>query len=132
MEVITPKFGNIKGMVSKKLLFWLVFIVIVATAFGVIFFLRNPKFLYKPGNSAEIDDVVIASTDLFRTHAKKIDLSSGPCLSNDIRPNWVVDIVHNPREPVDNLPSNQCQAFIEGRAKHFVELDMQGNIIRVK
>jgi hypothetical protein len=44
----------------------------------------------------------------------------------------VADVVHSPRDPIDDLPENQCQAYLEGRAKHFVEIDVNGNIIRVK
>lgn len=59
------------------------------------------------------------------------DLSAGPCLSNDLIPDWVADIAHNPRQSVDDLPENQCSAFREGKAHHFVELDEQGNVIQV-
>jgi hypothetical protein len=60
------------------------------------------------------------------------DLLTGPCLSNDLMKDWVVDIVHDPRESMDDLPANQCQAYLEGRAKHFVELDTSGNLYRVR
>jgi len=58
------------------------------------------------------------------------DLSAGPCLSNDLIPDWVADIAYNPRQAVDDLPENQCSAFREGKAHHFVELDPEGNVIR--
>jgi hypothetical protein len=62
------------------------------------------------------------------------DLNNGPCLLDpDPYPdmsNWVCDIAHDPRQDVDNLPENQCSAFREGRAKHFVELDENCNLIR--
>ena len=57
--------------------------------------------------------------------AKGTDLSSGPCIGNPIQetPDTVCDIAHNPRAAVDDLQENQCSAFREGTAKHFVELD---------
>jgi len=58
------------------------------------------------------------------------DLSDGPCISNEVIPGWVADIAHNPRETVDELPQNQCSAYRDGTAKHFVELDPDGNLIR--
>ena len=60
------------------------------------------------------------------------DLSDGPCLLNPIPelPDWVCDVAHSPRQDVDNDPSNQCSAFREGRAKHFVEVDLNCNLIR--
>lgn len=60
------------------------------------------------------------------------DLSSGPCLSNTVIPDWVADIVHDPRTSVDDDPANQCSAYIDGTAHHFVELDPQGNVIRAQ
>lgn len=58
------------------------------------------------------------------------DLSSGPCLG-EIKPGWVADIAHQPRQPEDDLPQNQCAAYRSGQAKHFVELAPDGSLIRV-
>ena len=61
-----------------------------------------------------------------------MDFSKGPCLSDALMPGWVVDIAHSPRQSVDDLAENQCPAYREGNAKHFVELDVNGELIRVK
>jgi len=53
----------------------------------------------------------------------------GPCLSNNIIPDWVCDIAHSPRQEVDDDPANQCKAFRTGQAHHFVELDGNCNAI---
>jgi len=60
------------------------------------------------------------------------DLSNGPCLLNPIPnlENWVCDVAHSPRQPIDNLPENQCSSFREGKASHFVEVDPACNFIR--
>ncbi len=60
------------------------------------------------------------------------DMSNGPCLSEEIAPDWCVDVAHEPRQAVDNLPQNQCRSYRTGRVHHFVELDMEGNLIRAK
>ncbi len=60
------------------------------------------------------------------------DLSSGPCLSDSVIPDWVADIAHNPRQAVDDMPENQCAAFRSGQAHHFVELDVSGNLIKAE
>ena len=60
------------------------------------------------------------------------DLSSGPCLSNVIIPGWVCDLANNPRQPADNDPANQCEAFRNGTAQHFVEVDGNCNLIKVQ
>ena len=77
------------------------------------------------------DLAIVKAQELWR--AKFIageDLSNGPCLSNEVIPDWVADIAHDPRQAVDDLPENQCSAHREGQAHHFVELDEQGNVIR--
>lgn len=63
---------------------------------------------------------------------EETDFSRGPCLSNEIIPGWVADIAHNPRESIDDLPENQCAAYREGKARHFIELDPYGNLIRAQ
>lgn len=64
--------------------------------------------------------------------AQGIDMTSGPCLSEDIEIDWVLDIAHVPREPIDSLSENQCQNYRNGKAKHFIELDPKGKLIRIK
>ncbi len=62
------------------------------------------------------------------------DKPSGPCISERHTEwnvdDWVCDIAHSPREEIDNLPENQCQEFIEGRAHHFVEVTPDCELIR--
>lgn len=58
--------------------------------------------------------------------ARKVDLSSGPCLGK-IADDWVLDIAHLPRQPIDDLSQNQCQ-----NVRHFVEMSLKGEIIHVK
>lgn len=60
------------------------------------------------------------------------DFSRGPCLSNRLIPDWVLDIAHNPRTADDDKTENQCSAFVKGQAKHFVELDPEGNLIHAE
>lgn len=84
------------------------------------------------GSSAESQKAVeLAKKFYLEQKAQGIDFSRGPCLSNNLMPDWVADIAHNPRQPIDDLPENQCPAFREKRAHHFVELDPNGNLIKV-
>ncbi len=62
--------------------------------------------------------------------ARGEDLSRGPCLSNQVVEDWVCDVAHWPRLPVDNLPENQCPAYGK-TAHHFVEVDENCQVIRV-
>lgn len=59
------------------------------------------------------------------------DLSAGPCLGNPMAnfTDWVCDVAHSPRESIDNLPENQCAAYRNGTARHFVEVSPDCEII---
>lgn len=82
--------------------------------------------------TADPDLAVTKAKEAYRAKvAEEVDLSSGPCIVEDLMPGWVADVAHNPRQPMDDLPENQCAAFREGRAKHFVELDLSGEVITV-
>lgn len=60
------------------------------------------------------------------------DFTNGPCLSENLINDWVLDIVHDPRQPVDNKLENQCAAYRSGKARHFVEMDLKGNVVRTE
>jgi hypothetical protein len=60
------------------------------------------------------------------------DKSDGPCLTDELYPDWVCDIAHSPREDVDNLPENQCDKYKEGVAHHFVEVTPDCVLIRAQ
>src|SRR3989344_5722717 len=111
---------------SKPTLLILVLMVILTTAF-ITYMTNTNKNAYKPGSWPEADKAVGQANHLYNTKkAQGVDFSSGPCLSNDLVPNWVADIAHSPRVEEDDLSQNQCPAYIEGRSKHFVELDLEG------
>lgn len=77
------------------------------------------------------EEAIRKAQELFQQKKREgMDLSRGPCLSEEIVPDWCVDVAHNPREPIDDEPRNQCSSFREGRVHHFVELDPDGNVIR--
>ena len=81
-----------------------------------------------------IDKLMVSQAqDIFKQQqAIGDDFSQGPCLSENLASGWVADIAHNPRQPVDDQPENQCQKYRNGEAQHFVELDTDGNLIRVQ
>jgi hypothetical protein len=61
-------------------------------------------------------------------------LAAGPCIAERLPAlgDWVVDLAHAPRRPVDNEPANQCRRFRAGAAHHFVELTPGGKLIRAQ
>lgn len=126
-------------MVPKGKLLILVLSVIAVVSLAIVYvhetnpFNAEIKGKYKPGLDDEIDNAVGKAQKIYKDReAIGTDFTTGPCLTNDLLPDWVVDIAHNPRQKQDDLAENQCPAFLEGRAKHFVELDLDGEVIRVK
>jgi hypothetical protein len=88
---------------------------------------------YKPGISYEADSAINQAKQIYLTKKQTgEDLSNGPCLTNALMPGWVLDLVHDPREPVDDLSENQCSAYLQGQAMHFIELDLEGNLVRFR
>lgn len=112
---------------------WLLGMIIVFV--GAVLFMTFALYGMMAKNAAP---AAIDQCKAICTVAKKsgIDLTNGPCLSEmypekwDI-PDWVCDVAHAPRQPVDNLPENQCSEFREGKAHHFVEVDENCKVIRI-
>jgi hypothetical protein len=109
-----------------------VFVVAVVSLLTIMFNTRGQR-AYKPGVNATHDEAVNQAVRIFKTSKEQgTDLSSGPCLTNALQPGWVLDVVHNPRQKVDDLPENQCSTYGEGQSKHIVEIDLEGNVVLVK
>ncbi|MBI2595437.1 hypothetical protein HYW46_01735 [Candidatus Daviesbacteria bacterium] len=117
---------NLKLMLLTLAVIILVTLVIFLTS-------KRKESNYKPGVYTEQDTAVNkAQLEYERRKNLGVDFANGPCLTNDLLPGWVADIAHTPRQKIDDFPENQCSAFREGRAKHFVELDPDGNVIKVQ
>lgn len=111
---------------QKGLLLALTLAIIVITSYFVFVSNTGPP-------KSEMDTAINQAKYVYsQRKAQGMDFSSGPCLSDALMPDWVLDIAHSPRQPIDDLPSNQCPAYREGRAHHFVELDPEGNLIRAR
>ena len=76
--------------------------------------------------------ITAARTAYQKARLEGVDMTNGPCIADPVIPNWVVDIAHNPRQPVDDDPANQCPSYVSGESEHFVELDPDGNLIRAE
>jgi hypothetical protein len=84
------------------------------------------------GDSRETLAVAKAKAAFWKAQAAGVDLSAGPCIAEQLPglSDWAADVAHDPRQPVDDDPANQCEAYRSGRADHFVELDPSGAYIR--
>jgi hypothetical protein len=87
-----------------------------------------------PSNADRTAAINAAGAVYGNAKSNGVDFRQGPCLAEKLPglPDWVVDVAHNPRQPVDDQAQNQCSAFRSGRAHHFVELDPAGNLIRAR
>jgi hypothetical protein len=107
--------------------FFPLFLIIII--FAIIFLSGCATQL--PANQTEKDRATAACIELCQSSLSNgQDLTNGPCLSNEIISNWVCDVAHSPREAVDNLAENQCSAYREGLAKHFVEINIDCSFIK--
>lgn len=114
----------------KNLLFAIILIVILVSA-CTIYVVNNGGF--NPGRKDTLDAAINQAKYLYRLKKEEgTDFSKGPCLTNALMSGWVLDIVHNPKEQVDDLVENQCSSYINGQAKHFVELDINGSLVRAR
>lgn len=90
----------------------------------------------KHGNPSETPDYVIEQQNAINCalglydekKVQGIEFSS-QCLGSC--GNYAVDIVHVPRTNEDNLIENQCSDYRQGKVSKFIELDKDGNIIRI-
>lgn len=117
---------------SKNTVFFTALIFICV--YSLLIYLQNNKPVgYKPGNKFE-EDIAVNQAKFFYKQSKDRgeDFKDGKCLTNALMDGWVVDIVHDPRQPMDDLPENQCEAYVVGGSARLVELDTEGNIVRVQ
>lgn len=125
----------------KKLLFLIFIFVIVLVGCGKQAANTADKVIDAATGIGAIEKKIQAEVDLAKVQCielclgaerEELDLTQGPCLGNPITnmADWVCDVAHNPRQDVDNKTENQCSAFRDGTAKHFVEVDFWCNFIK--
>lgn len=119
-------------MPNKYRLFLIILAIVLVYSYLLYKFIPQTD-KYEPGSWYQADVAINQAQNIFNLKNQRQEiLDNGPCLSNALLPGWVADVVHSPRQPIDDLPENQCSSFISGEANHFVELDLEGNLVRVK
>jgi hypothetical protein len=125
----------------KKLHWTLIVIVILIVAFTMIFrpggedsWIKDEKGVWiKHGVPSKTPDYVLEQQEAINCALEKIDNFTdeinSQCLG--VCGDYAVDIVHIPRSSEDNLVENQCEAYRNGEVSHFIELDKDGNIVRI-
>ncbi len=119
--------------------------VLAVLAFVILLFysqkdswVKDENGIYvKQGNSSEISDEVLAQEemilDALKLYYEKADEGvnfSSQCLGTV--DGYAVDIVHVPRSTEDDWEENQCEDYRNGKVNHFIELDRDGDVVRIK
>ena len=100
--------------------------------------IKDSKGIYvKHGNPATTPDYIlkqqqaVAQAQTFYNLAKNNSIIfSSQCLGSF--DNYAFDIVNVPRIAEDNQIENQCGDYIQKKVHHFIELDKDGNIVRIE
>jgi hypothetical protein len=129
---------------KRKPIFVMIFITI--TILGILFiflrgnednWIKNSKGIWiKHGNPAETpsevksqQQIIACATDIYSQFKKNGMVFSSQCLG--ACGNYSIDIVHVPRTSEDDKIENQCEEYLNGKTNHFLELNKEGNIIRI-
>jgi hypothetical protein len=132
-----------KKMKNKKI-FWIIFIVAMAV-FTFIIVLRmdedswiksNNGVWIKHGNPiktpsevTEQKQIIACATDIYFQFKINGMIFSSQCLGTC--EDYAIDIVHVPRIGEDDNSKNQCEDYLNGKLKHFIELDTEGKVVRI-
>lgn len=87
----------------------------------------------KHGNPSNISEQVLqqqeainCALDKFNNFTEEIN---SQCLG--VCGDYAVDIVYVPRTAEDNLAENQCEEYRNGNVNHFIELNKNGDIVKI-
>ena len=109
-------------------------VIILLIICSILFLTIKPPI----GNSQVIEEFIEAGTEeeaffcayqLYEKRKSEGMKFESQCLG--VCGDYAVDIVHVPREKVDDKPENKCPSYIEGKVKHFIEFDQEGNLFRM-
>lgn len=92
-------------------------------------YIQHGKPGFFPDYVAEQQQAIICAIGLYEQAKSEGMQFSSQCLGTCN--NYTVDIVHVPRTSEDNLAENQCSYFREGKVSKFIELDKNGEIVRI-
>lgn len=91
----------------------------------------------KSGNPSETPNFVVQQQDAIKCGERlyRVQKPSGAyeytseCLGKC--GDYAVDIVHVPRTKADDLKNFQCLAYLNGDVKNLIEMDKDGNVVKV-
>ena len=92
-------------------------------------YVEHGKPIFIPDYVKEQQDATECALGLYEQKKAEGMNFSSQCMGTCI--GYAVDVVHVPRIEEDNLVENQCADFREGRVGRFIELDKDGEIVRI-
>ncbi len=105
-----------------KKLPWILIIILILIIVGFLIFRKG-------GGKEEITVQALALYEQKKAEGMQFSSQCLGTVGNEVK--YVVDIVHVPRSSEDNLPENQCGDYRSGEVNHFIELDKDGNVVRI-
>jgi hypothetical protein len=134
------------GNKMKKRKYWTLFAAVALIIFGSLLFLRgllnggednwikDSRGVYvKHGNPSETPVYVLEQKEAINCAYDKFgnfdEEKSSQCLGTC--KDYAIDIVHVPRTAEDDLMTNQCEDYKNKIVSHFIELNQQGEIVRI-
>lgn len=87
----------------------------------------NPDIVPNEVNEQEIA-IVCAKNLYLQANASGMQFNS-QCLGRCL--NYSVDVVNVPRNEEDDIPPNQCPEFLNKITNHFIELNKDGDVVRI-
>jgi hypothetical protein len=122
-----------------------VIVLMLVLIAGLLIFLRGNEDSWikdgrgvwiKHGNPASTPDYVLSQQEavscalnLYQEKKNSGMNFSSQCLGTC--GNYAVDVVHVPRSEEDNEIENQCTQYRERKVSKFIELDKEGEIVRI-
>lgn len=132
---------RINKKIGRSIIILICFVLIVILGLNFIVWrmdedswIKDSKGVWvKHGNPAETPDYVLEQQEAINCASEKlngfVEEINSQCLGTC--GNYAIDIVHIPRTEQDDLAENQCAAFKNKEVSHFIELDKEGEIVRI-
>lgn len=78
--------------------------------------------------SSDSDEATRKCQELCKKHLQlDFDISKGPCLAEEIIPDWVCDVSLSSVDDEDEM----CQNLRNKKANHFIEVDTECNLLKI-
>jgi hypothetical protein len=132
-------------MIDKRKVVFVViiFLVLVVLGFFILFrffedsWIKDSRGVWimhgNPSNrSLEIQEqqnAIVCAGELYALDSLKNVSFDSQCLGTC--KDYSIDVVHVPRIAADDLIENQCADYLAKKTNHFIELNKDGNIVRI-